>query len=174
MDLLQFEGHDLYFDEPLDENVERLLKAAGEQYGTPEAELMLLQSYLMAPQHLTVLVALYRFYFYQHRHGDALVVADRALEVSANMLDFPSNWRYLSLPDVGAGAMKSMGLVRFYLLALKAAGYLYLRVGDRDKGIAMLSKVTELDESDRLGAGALLDVVSQASSADLADRRVAV
>ena len=101
---------------------------------------------------------MYRYYYYQQRLDDALAVADRALTVSGDMLDFPDSWRALSMPYIGAGAMKSMGLVRFYLLALKAAGYLNLRIGQIDDGIDMLSKVVELDASDRLGAAPLLDL----------------
>ena len=42
---------------------------------------------------------------------------------------------------------------------LKGAGYLNLRLGDIDTGVAMLSKVIELDAEDRLGAVALLKTV---------------
>jgi hypothetical protein len=55
--------------------------------------------------------------------------------------------------------MQSMTLVRFYLLLLKGAGYLNLRLGKIDKGKTILEKVVELDTQDRLGALALLNVV---------------
>ena len=52
-----------------------------------------------------------------------------------------------------------MTLVRFYLLALKGAGELNLRLGNMDLGIQMLEKVVELDSEDRLGVTALLNTV---------------
>jgi len=52
----------------------------------------------------------------------------------------------------------SMGMVRFYLLGLKAAGYLNLRLQKWQTAIDMLLKVSELDQADRLGAAALLEI----------------
>lgn len=158
MDLLDFEGQDLYFDEPLADEVEGLIKQAADEYGNMEAELLLLRAFLFAPEHLVVLVALYRYYYYQHRYDEALAVADRAMAVSGDRLRFSGEWQRLSLNDMGRGVIQSMGLLRFYLLTLKAAGYLKLRLGGIEEGSAMLKKVIELDPHDRLGAQALLEV----------------
>jgi hypothetical protein len=46
------------------------------------------------------------------------------------------------------------------LLALKAAGYLNLRLFNWEPAMDMLAKVSELDEADRLGAAALLEVAN--------------
>jgi hypothetical protein len=175
MDLLDFEGQGLYFDEPISERVNALLNQAADSYGETQAEFMLFEAYFLAPSNLTVLVALYRYFYYQHRLDDALIVSDRALLASGNMLGFPPQWQELKINHLGFGAMKSMGLVRFYLLCLKAAGYLNLRLGNDEQGIRMLKKVMELDESDRLGAGALLDVVKAALHDEAGDgKRLAV
>ena len=58
--------------------------------------------------------------------------------------------------------MRSMGLVRFYLMVLKATGYINLRLGNYELGQAMLEKLVELDTSDRMGGKALLEVLHQA------------
>jgi len=121
----------------------------------------LLRANLMAPQHLMVLVALYRYYFYQHRLDDALLVAESTLAVVGRRLDFPDTWHYLREANVGAGVMRSMGLVRFYLMVLKATGYINLRLGNYNAGKAMLEKLVELDSHDRIGGKALLDVLRQ-------------
>lgn len=161
MDLLDFEGADLYFDEPMAAEARDLLSEAAKVYGSGGAERPLLRAYFLAPRNLAVLVALYRFYYYQHRHADALLVAVRALSVCGARLNFPAQWQRVDDECIGFGAAQSMGLLRFYLLALKGAGYLSLRLGDMDGGVAMLSKVLELDPRDQLGAGALLDMVDQ-------------
>jgi len=122
---------------------------------------LLLRANLMAPQHLMVLVALYRYYFYQHRLEDALLVAESTLAVVGRRLDFPDTWHYLREANVGAGVMRSMGLVRFYLMVLKATGYINLRLGNYNAGKAMLEKLVELDSHDRIGGKALLDVLRQ-------------
>lgn len=165
MDLLDMKEANLYFDEPLPEEAEKLLNCAAVKYGEKNVERLLLRAYALAPKHLTILVGLYRYYFYQHRLGDALDVAHITLSVAAKRLDFPANYREITPLHLGAGALKSMGMVRFYLLALKAAGYLNLRLNKWDFAISMLSKVRELDEKDRLRASALLDIARQFSSA---------
>lgn len=161
MDLLDFENAELYFDEPLAQDVARLLMAAADKYGTEESESLLLRASIMAPQHLMVLVALYRYYFYQHRLEDALLVAESTLAVVGRRLDFPDTWMYLREANVGAGVMRSMGLVRFYLMVLKATGYINLRLGHQQTGQAMLEKLVELDSHDRMGGKALLEVLHQ-------------
>jgi hypothetical protein len=161
MDLLEFDQAELYFDEPLAQDVARLLVEAADKYGSEEAEGLLLRANLMAPQHLMVLVALYRYYFYQHRLEDALLVSESTLAVVGGRLDFPDSWHYLREANVGAGVMRSMGLVRFYLMVLKATGYINLRLGNYNAGKAMLEKLVELDSHDRIGGKALLDVLQQ-------------
>jgi hypothetical protein len=166
MDLLNFEQAELYFDEPLAPEIANLIVAAAEKYGSEEAESMLLRASFMAPQHLMVLVALYRYYFYQHRLEDALLVGESTMAVVGRRLEFPETWKYLNEANLGAGVMRSMGLVRFYLMVLKAAGYINLRLGNLEVGRAMLEKLVELDSNDRMGGKALLEVLQQAMSND--------
>jgi len=160
VDLLEFSEKTLYFDEPLSEQAKQLIERAAADYGTSNVEPLLLEAYKLAPDHLTVLVALYRYYYYQHRLEDALIIAHQALGVSGKRLGFPEAWLQLSSAHIGAGALISMGMVRFYLLALKAAGYLNLRLQKWQTAVDMLSKVASLDEADRLGATALLEIAN--------------
>ncbi|MDD2701521.1 MAG: hypothetical protein PHH36_09815 [Sideroxydans sp.] len=161
MDLLDFDQTELYFDEPLALDVVRLIESAAQVYGSEEAEGFLLRANLLAPQHLQVLVALYRYYFYQHRLEDALLVAESALAVVGRRLEFPDSWMCMREANIGAGVLRSMGLVRFYLMVLKAAGYVHLRLGNVETGRAMLEKLVQLDSHDRIGGKALLEVVSE-------------
>lgn len=157
MDLLNFDETELYFDEPLAPEVAQLLDEASELYGGEAAELKLLRANFMAPRHLMVLVALYRYYFYQHRLEDALLVAESALAVAGQRLAFPDSWSCLHERTIGMGVMRSMGLVRFYLMVLKAAAYLHLRLENFETGLAMLEKLVQLDSHDRIGGKSLLD-----------------
>lgn len=159
MDLLDFDGRNLYFDEPLPAVVEALLHQAAAAYGAGGAELPLLRAHLLAPRNLTVLVALYRFYFYQHRLEDALLVAERACRAAGEPIGFPADWARLSMAHLQVAVARSMGSVRFYLLALKAAGLLCLRLGRAAEGRERLRKVRSMDAPDRLGAGALLQAL---------------
>ncbi len=158
-DFLDFDIDNMYFDSPLPEAAEKLIDDAAEHYGEETAELLLLRAYLLAPEHLSTMVALYRYYYYQHRLGDALTVVENAIRTSARELHLVDDWRIVTPLEVAAGAYKSVGLVRFYLLALKAAGFVMVRMGNVDKGADALRKVIEHDPKDRLKSKDLLEVI---------------
>lgn len=171
MDMLDFDQAELYFEEPLDPSIARLLLEAADNYGSAGAESQLLRASFAAPQHLMVLVALYRYYFYQRRLEDALLVGESTLAVVGRRLDFPDSWTHLRIANLGAGVMRSMGLVRFYLSVLKACGYLNLRLGHFDTGRAMLEKLVALDSHDRMGGKALLVVLQQTMEHEINEER---
>lgn len=162
MDMLDFETDSLYFDEPLHVEVKGFLDTAAEHYGEQLAETSLMRAYFLEPEHPMVLVALYRYFYYQHRLEEALLVAERVLHVFAKRLGLPKDWHDLTEMQIGSGVMVSMAMIRFYMLALKGAGYLELRLGEYESALARLHKVVELDSSDRLGAQVLLDVAQEA------------
>lgn len=163
-DLLDFEGQDLYFDASQPPEVSHLINLAANRYGDGEAELPLLRAYLLSPNSLAVLVALYRFYYYQHRLQDALTVADRAMACAGGRLGFPEDWKRLGQSHIDAGAARDMGLVRFYLFTLKAAGFVNLRLGKTEESRHMLQKLVDLDPLDRLGGASLLAFVRKHES----------
>ena len=158
MDLMDFEGEKLYFEESLTPEVEALLQQAGNLYGEGEAEQPLQEALRLAPTSLNVLVAAYRYYYYQHRLEDALGIAGQALAVTAERLGLPVDWTQLTLAHISQGGPSTMALVRFHLLSLKAEAYLLLRLGRSAEGRAMLEKLLELDSHNRLGAKQLLEV----------------
>ncbi len=160
--MLEFDGEELYFDEPLNAEVKLCLDRASEHYGADQAEKFLMRAYMLAPEHPVVLVALYRYFYYQHRLEDALLIAERVLHIFARRLELPENWRELDEARLGNGVLISMTLVRFYMLALKGAGYLQLRLGEYETALERLEKVVELDTRDRLNVQALIEVAREA------------
>lgn len=161
MDLLDFSDCKLYFEDPLPAGAEALIARASSEYGDPEAEMSLLKAHLLAPDNLTVLVGLYRYYFYQHRLDDALQVAERAMQLSGRLLGLPADWAQIDEPRLANAAANSFGMLRFYLLALKAASVVLLRLGRIGDSRARLSKLATLDSRDQLGAAKLLEVVDE-------------
>ena len=91
MDLQDFKSDMLYFDEPLSPTVDNLLRRAAESYGTGNAERLLLEAFQLARENLSVLVGLYRFYYYQHRYSMAIEVAHHVMSVVAPRIDFPQH-----------------------------------------------------------------------------------
>src|SRR5512137_972769 len=124
MDLLDFEAQGLYFEEPDVAGVKEMIATAAENYETGEAELPLLKAYFLAPQSLNVLVALNRFYYYQHRLEDALMATVKALAVIRPLIGFPEDWRDLQQSHLSDAPPVSLTQVRLYLFTLKAVGFL--------------------------------------------------
>jgi len=159
VDLLSFDAEPLYFDNPPSEQVIQLLEQAAEDYSDGTAEADLQQAYQLAPEHLMVLVALFRFYFYQHRLSEALDVILKTRDIVGRKLELPDDWRLLNETQLFKDHEHHMVMVRFYLLCLKGEAYLYARQGEAQKAIPLLEKVAALDSKDNLGTAALLKVV---------------
>lgn len=158
MDLLDFEAQGLYFEDPDGEGVMDLIVAASEKYADGTAELPLLQAYFKAPDSLNVLVALNRFYYYQHRLEDALSATGKALAVIRPPLGFPEDWRELQLRHLLDTPAASLTQARLYLFTLKAIGFLHLRLEHLDISQAIFEKLVAVDSKDRIGAAALLEL----------------
>ena len=161
MDLLDFEAQGLYFDEPDVAGVKELIAEASAQYGGGKAELPLLKAYFKAPESLNVLVALNRFYYYQHRLDDALAATTKALAVIREVVAFPEDWRDLQISHLQTAPAALLTQVRLYLFTLKAIGFLHMRLGDLQVSQAIFEKLVGLDSKNRIGAEALLELVIQ-------------
>lgn len=158
MDLLDFAGENLYFEETLPPKAWDLIQQAGDAYGKGEAEQPLQEALRLAPKSLNVLVAVYRFYYYQHRLQDALEIARQALAITARRLAIPLEWQLLEERHVEVKP-DAMALLRFHLFSLKAEAYLLLRLGRKAEARAILEKLLALDGNNRLGARQLLEVI---------------
>ena len=159
MDLLDFEAHGLYFEEPDVAGVKEMIASAAENYATGDAELPLLRAYFLAPESLNVLVALNRFYYYQHRLEDALHATLKALSVIRPLIDFPEDWRDLQQSHISDAPADSLTQVRLYLFTLKAIGFLNMRLENLDLSQAIFEKLVGLDSMDRIGAKGLLELL---------------
>jgi tetratricopeptide (TPR) repeat protein len=143
----------------LPEQAERHLRLAGVNYQHDAiAENHLFQAKMLAPGHVAVLIALYRFYFYKGRLADALEVAKRCLAKAADDNKLNADWRRVRPYDAAFDSYDAV-LPRFYLFSLKAYGYLQMRLGRLEESRAALQKMLELDSSDKLNATLLLKVL---------------
>lgn len=156
MDMHDFEVDELYFNEPIGKETQSCLDQASEKYGKYDAEKNLLRAYFLEPEHPVVLVALYRFYYFQHCYADALEVAERVLKVYSKRLELPTKWQELTSQHFEQLDKQSMTEIRFYLLALKGAGYLEMRLENFKNAIERLQKVVNVDSEDRMNALSLL------------------
>lgn len=158
MDLLDFDDCELYFETPLPEAAAARMAEAASLYGTPEAESALLAAYRLAPGHLTVLVGLYRYYFYQHRLDEALSVADEAMRESARLLGLPTA-EPLEPDYRQIGGDGTIGLLRFHLMAMKASAIVLLRSRRVAEARERLMRIARIDSGDRLDSARLIDLI---------------
>lgn len=166
MDLLQFDAHDLYFEQEDSRQVQDLIRTASQLYGEGEAERPLLEAYALAPESLNVLVALNRFYYYQHRLPDALAIAEQALSLIRAGLPFPEDWRQLERTHVLNAPKDLLTRIRLYLFTLKAIGFLHMRMHNLSLSRRIFETLVMLDDKDRIGAKGLLELVTRRLKAD--------
>ncbi len=165
MDLLEFDARDLYFQKEDSQEVQDLIKFAAELYGKGEAELPLLKAYLRAPESLNVLVALNRFYYYQHRLAEALLISEKARALIRQGIDFPGDWRQLEMKHISESPKDLLTWIRLYLFTLKSIGFLNMRMENLALSRGIFEKLVALDDKDRIGAKGLLELVVQRQSA---------
>jgi tetratricopeptide (TPR) repeat protein len=158
MDLLDFEAEGLYFEQADVDGVKELIAQAAEDYSNGDAEFPLLRAYFLAPESLNVLVALNRFYYYQHRLEDALLATYKALAVIRASIDFPENWQDLQQQHIDNTG--NLTQVRLYLFTLKAVGFLNMRLHRLELSRQIFEKLISLDSKNRIGAQALLDLLN--------------
>jgi tetratricopeptide (TPR) repeat protein len=114
----------------------------------------------LAPEHLAVQVGYYRYLFYKGRLQEALTQLDVCLGKAAAQSGLPLDWRNARPQDAEFSSLDAIW-ARFYLFALKAHGYIKMRLGDLEGGSAAIHKAMQLDPSDKVGAKILLEVVAR-------------
>jgi hypothetical protein len=149
----------------LPSEAERALRLAGLAWQREmEAEAHLARAAELAPDHLAVLIAHYRYHFYKHHYDRAERFARRCLDAVATEIGIPCELE--AVRSDHADFMGDDPLVRFWLFAMQAYGYVLLRLGQEARGKAVLEKVTTLDALDKTKTRVLLQVMAQAGTDD--------
>ncbi len=150
----------------LPEIAESHLRLAASSYRDDDvSEAHLWRAQAAAPDHPAVLIGLYRFYFYKNRLAEALSVARICLKKAAKDNGLSPDWREVRSTDAAFGDFAA-ALPRFYLFSLKGYAYLNMRLGDLEEGRAAVSKLLDLDPSDKIGAKVLLGVLERVGQDD--------
>jgi hypothetical protein len=145
---------------------EKHLEKAGLAYSSDRlAEEHLRRANELAPDHFAVLIGFYRFYFYKGRIEEALVVSKICLAKAAREKNLPADWRDASAQDADFANYDDV-LARFYMFCLKGYAYLNMRLGDLAEGRAAVTKLLELDASDKINAKLLFDILERAEQDD--------
>jgi hypothetical protein len=133
------------------EHIDLLLQEAVQARDLPDqCEAILWQAHKAAPRVLPVYYALYKFYFNRKRLADAERVARIGLDAAAREGGFTADWGQLTAATTDWTAL---GAPRFFLFTMKALAFIELRRHNRDKALAILAKMAELDPVDQVGYG---------------------
>jgi tetratricopeptide (TPR) repeat protein len=153
----------IYVDLPL--GAEQALRDAGRCYGdAAQAEQHLARARRLAPGHLAVAVAEYRYHFYRHDYVRAARHGEECLRLIADRLGIAHDFSEVRAEHAEFGG--DVRAARLWLLALQAYGYVLLRLGERERAFAALSKVSELDAADRTKTRVLIEVITRAERDD--------
>ena len=108
---------------------------------------------------LGVVVGCYKFHFYKGFLREALPYAQRAAKIMGRHLGLPEGLSEVKPDDADFSGYEAGP--RFYLFALKAAGYLQARLGEIPEALSILGTVRRLDPSDRLEVSRLIALIEQ-------------
>jgi len=139
---------------------------AGLAYQQSEvAERHLRAAEALAPGHAAVLIGLYRFYFYKGRLRECLDIAQQCLAKAQRETNLPADWRDVQPGDAEFNRFDRL-MPRFFMFTLKGYAYLNMRLGNFEEGREAAMKLLELDPSDKINAGLLIDVLNRAEQDD--------
>ncbi|MBY6239997.1 hypothetical protein [Methylosinus sp. Sm6] len=155
------------FGAGLPAEAERHLREAALSYHSGDvAEQHLFEARRIAPTHVAVLIALYRFYFYKNRLEDTLEIARTCLTRAAIDNSLPLDWREVRRGDAAFDSYDAV-LPRFFMFVLKGYAYLQLRLGEYEEGREAANKLLELDPTDKVGATLLISVLDGMEAEDV-------
>ena len=143
---------------PAPPEAQALLREASRSWSdTAKARRFLSEADRLHGESLPVVLGCYKFYFYKGLLREAIPFALRAAEMMGQRLGLRRSFMELSLED--APFSDYVAGPRFYLFAMKAAGYLYARLGETERGLEILEKIRTLDKNDHLGVSPLIAVI---------------
>lgn len=135
------------------EHIDDLLQEAVKARDVPETcEALLWEAHRQGPRVLPVFYALYKFYFNRKKLAEAERVARIGLDAAAQQGGFTADWSQLA---VGTTDWSAAGPARFFLFTMKALAFIELRRHNRDKALAILAKMAEIDPVDQVGYGTI-------------------
>lgn len=128
------------------------------------AEKILQNASKILPERPEPLVALYKLYAYSNRFEESLALIHKTLNLVATLGGFTPRWE--DIDSLNPGWKHNDENVRWFLYSMKALGFVAIRQGNIAEAHRILSRLTELDTEDLVGASVLLDVTSRLTDDD--------
>lgn len=153
-----FVRNEVHFGFDLAPEVNAHLQDAAVRVSTRQESLKsLLAAQKSAPDQLEVLIALYKFFFYQGEIEKAEELVFQALIKSSLKGRFNHNWNTLTEHSADWSDPRSPG--RVFLYSLKALAFIRLRQNNAADADSILKALQRLDPDDQIGANVIRDLL---------------
>ena len=110
-----------------------------------------------------VLISAYRFFFYRQNYAVAQKIAQQVLEQVRLREKLPLTWAQLQPLLL---QRRDQPLIRLYLTAYSALGYILARLGELDRAKTVATRLQTIDEHDEFGASLILNILTPSDDDD--------
>jgi tetratricopeptide (TPR) repeat protein len=140
-----------------------LLRAADTWHDPAESERYMEKALAHPDSTVDVLISAYRFFFYRQNYAVAQIIAQRVLDQVRQREALPDDWAKLQ-PLLRQ--RRDQPLIRLYLTAYSALGYILARIGELDRARTMATRLKTIDDSDEFGASLILNILTPSDDDD--------
>ena len=141
-----------------------LLQRAADSWQNEEtADRYIRQALAHPASTVDVLISAYRYFFYRQNYGMAQKIAQQVLEQVCQQEQLPDDWPQLQLL---LQQRKDDPLIRLYLTAYSALGYIMARIGKLDQAKTMATRLQSIDDNDEFGASLILNILTPSDDDD--------
>ena len=154
-----FVRNEVHFGFDLTPDVNALMQCAASKISSRKESLKsLIEAQKAAPNQLEVLIAMYKFYFYQGETKKAEELVFQTLIKSSLQGGFNHNWLTLTVDSTDWKNPRKPG--RVFLYSLKALAFIRLRQNNFKDAGSILDVLQNLDPDDQVGADVIRDLLS--------------
>jgi tetratricopeptide (TPR) repeat protein len=141
------------------EDTKNLLILAANNWDNPvKSEQYINQALEQSEKNTDVLVTAYRYFFYKNNNHMALKIAEKVINKINESEQFPKNWQQLKPILI---ARKNDPLIRLYLNAYAACGFVLARLGEIEQAKNIAQKVREISDTSEFAASVVYDILTR-------------
>jgi hypothetical protein len=156
--VVQLVGNEVHFGFNIEPQANAELQRAASLISSREASSeALIQAEQIAPEQIEVLIARYKFHFYQGETEIAEDLVLKALALAAQQGNFNQDWYQLDANS--ADWQYPRGAGRFFLYSLKALAFIRLRQDKPGEAESILQALSRIDPDDQVGANVIRDLL---------------
>lgn len=143
------------------EDIKKLLIMASQNWENPlESENYINQALAKTGDNTDVLVAAYRYFYYENNYYMALQTAVKIRDIIKESEKLPDDWEQLKLILL---IRKEEPQIRLFLTAYAASALVSAKLGEIDQAKEISTQIKEIDDKNEFGSALLLDILTRPS-----------